>query len=388
MSVRKWEPIGNSQRAIQSHRCVIENDDGSDIMTEVKITIHLHGALLRAIAEPMIDMVSEASMVGGTALSMFLPEPRRKYQMQNPITLGDSDSVFIPTPHGVRVHAKILRKRAIMVNKLHSNSFDALCLHGALGSAFCFRNLLPGLAHALGGSVAAYDRPPFGLSELTKGTKFQFGLQEEAALTLSTARALGLQVRTRRLVLVGHSLGGAVALRTALNIPTAIGGLVLLAPALSVAMPGAAFSAVRAALAVPPIGRRFVREHFRAMAKEERLQRRFGDNTDIREGYIRPLRRAGWDEEMRSYLQSFGGYSLWDLEKQLQALAVPTLIVAAASDSVVGEASLERLSHTLPNATFIRIPNTSHLMFEDNPAAVLHAISEWARRNLHADNHS
>jgi len=308
-----------------------------ELITDAQISVLSHGALVQALALPALKAAREVASLGFTAIIAFVPERRRPVRLrhvnqngkgdngkrkeedvwtrgiQKAHELGDPDSIFISTtPHRVRLHAKVVRYRPEVLETvfdgeapLSPESHDVLCLHGAMGSAHCFRDMQKGLSNMFQGSAAAFDRPPFGLSELSPVrtvSKLPFGLVNEAELTTSAIRALRL--RSDSLVLVGHSMGGALALRYAIDNPEKPKALILLAPALSVRIPRALRAALRATFAVPPVGRRVIRERCRVMAKNVRHR----TSARAHEGYTRPMRRMHWDEGLRNYLKDFSGF--------------------------------------------------------------------------------
>lgn len=347
----------------------MQSDDDFDTLSDARVTLALHGALLQAVAGATGTVLQEAASIASLPFTVLLPEGDTP-DVSAAHRLGDPDSVFLPTvPQHIRVHAKVARAPSRT-----NRSYDALLLHGLLGSAFCFRRVLAPVAHLLGGTAAAFDRPPFGLSESAAAT--DFSLAGEASLTASVARSLRL--RANRVVLIGHSLGGAVALRAALDAPPA--ALVLLAPALRVPYPRAMRAAARFALAHPPIGRRVVRRRMRDVARAAAEDPRMPG--EVYRGYSRPMEKVDWDESMRAYLRSFEGFDVWEWREELAKMDVPVLVVAADGDAVVSETALLRLCETLPRATMVRLKGVSHLMFEDDPDALVRVVRRWAKREL------
>ena len=122
---------------------------------------------------------------------------------------------------------------------------DALvCLHGANGSEFSFRRLLPRVAAAAPGTrCIAFDRPPYGLSTRpdppgrssgdrsgdasSSGVDFVYTAAGQAELTLALMDALGV----RTAALLGHSAGAPVALDAALVAPERVRSYIAVAPA-------------------------------------------------------------------------------------------------------------------------------------------------------------
>lgn len=98
---------------------------------------------------------------------------------------------------------------------------DVLLIHGGMGSAEDFSDLLTTLAADF--RVTAVDRPGFGWSAAPSSEAV---LSENALRLASLADSLGLQ----KPLLLGQSYGGAVALRMALDRPDGYAGLILLAP--------------------------------------------------------------------------------------------------------------------------------------------------------------
>lgn len=368
-----YSPKDGSDRQVvlQKRRVAfrMQSDDSFDAFSDARVTLALHGALLQAMAGATGSVLQEAASIASLPFTALLPEGETP-DVSAAHHLGDADSVFVPTvPQHIRVHAKVVRGPART-----ANGYDALLLHGLLGSAFCFRSVLAPIAHLLGGTAAAFDRPPFGLSEPTAATDFT--LAGEASLTTSVARSLRL--RAGRVVLIGHSMGGAVALRAALD--TAPAALVLLAPALQVPYPAPMRAAARLALAHPPLGRSMVRRRMRDVARVAAEDPRMP--SEVHAGYALPMRREDWDEGMRAYLRSFQGFDVWEWRDELARLDVPVLVIAADRDAVVSDTALKRLCETLPRATLARLDGVSHLMFEDDPDALVGVVQRWAEREL------
>lgn len=167
-----------------------------------------------------------------------------------PAELADPDSRFVTVDvrgQSVTVHYKEIRGRSPSDPSASSSSspasappedFALVCLHGANGSEFSFRNLLPRVARETGARCVAFDRPPYGLSSRPRAPKdegegavnFAYTPEGQAELTLAVMDALGV----RRAALLGHSAGAPVALDAALIAPERCARLIMVAPAVFV----------------------------------------------------------------------------------------------------------------------------------------------------------
>ena len=171
-------------------------------------------------------------------------EPDPPTGLVPPTDLADPDSKFVTVRvrgESVDVHYKErLPPPGRSGGESSSSSVDALvCLHGANGSEFSFRNLLPRVAAESGVRAVAFDRPPYGLSsrpalppasssdDAAGGANFVYTPEGQAELTLAVMDALGI----RKAALLGHSAGAPVALDAACAAPERCPELVFVAPA-------------------------------------------------------------------------------------------------------------------------------------------------------------
>jgi pimeloyl-ACP methyl ester carboxylesterase len=170
-------------------------------------------------------------------------EPDPPTGLVPPTDLADPDSKFVTVRvrgESVDVHYKErLPPPGRSGGESSSSSVDALvCLHGANGSEFSFRNLLPRVAAESGVRAVAFDRPPYGLSsrpalppasssdDAAGGANFVYTPEGQAELTLAVMDALGI----RKAALLGHSAGAPVALDAACAAPERCPELVFVAP--------------------------------------------------------------------------------------------------------------------------------------------------------------
>jgi pimeloyl-ACP methyl ester carboxylesterase len=72
--------------------------------------------------------------------------------------------------------------------------------------------------------------------------------------------------------------------------------------------------------------------------------------------------------------RSQGGVDWWAV---LDAIAAPTLVLRGAESTVLDRDVAERMAARLPRGRFVEIPRAVHTLHEDNPEAVLTAISEF-----------
>ena len=120
-------------------------------------------------------------------------------------------------------------------------------LHGANGSTFSFRRLLPLVAARVGVRAIAVDRPPYGLtSRPMKTGEFAYSKRGQAKLMVKFLEKLELE----NVILVGHSAGTNVAMEMALQMNKLktkdsrlnVAGMLFISPAVFVPKPSSSLS--------------------------------------------------------------------------------------------------------------------------------------------------
>lgn len=175
------------------------------------------------------------------------PDPKPLQGLVPPAQLADADSKFVTVEMDgvpIVVHYKESlpppsrdaseNERAAPPASGTKNVDALVCLHGANGSTYSFRNLLPRVAAEANVRAIAIDRPPYGLTSRPKpppgepsGFHRVYSAEGAAELTLKVMSALGVE----RAALLGHSAGAPVALDAALLNPERCAALLAVAPA-------------------------------------------------------------------------------------------------------------------------------------------------------------
>lgn len=280
-----------------------------------------------------------------------------------PQTLADPDSQFIEV-NGVTVHYKIKGE----------GEPTLILLHGFGASTYSWREVLTPLSQY--GTVIAYDRPAFGLTE--RPTSWEEG-ENPYSGNNQVEILVGLmdRLQIKKAILIGNSAGGTISLNAALTYPERVEGLILVDAA---AYQGGGSPAwVRPLLQTPQldhlgplIARRI------SIRGEEFIKSAWSDPSlitpEIFAGYRKPLQAENWDIALWELTKAS---SSSNLEDRIPEINLPALVISGADDSIVPLALSLRLSDELPNARLAVFQDCGHLPQEECPALFMNAVQEF-----------
>lgn len=282
-----------------------------------------------------------------------------------PRELADPDSRFIEV-NGLTVHYKVMGRGQPVF----------LLLHGFGASTFSWHKVMAPLAQM--GTVIAFDRPAFGLTErpLQWAGESPYSTAFAVSLTVGLLDALGVD----RAILVGNSAGGTVALATYLRYPQRVQALVLVDPAVYIG--GGSRGTVLGWLLRTPQARRLGPLLVRSIQTlgERALPQAWHDpallTEEDRAGYRRPLQAENWDRALWEFALAARPP---DLPGQLGRVQVPTLVITGDDDRIVPTEQSVRLAGEIPGAALVVIPEAGHVPHEEKPEEFLRAVFDFVR---------
>ncbi len=282
-------------------------------------------------------------------------------------SLADPDSKFI-TIDGVQVHYKIYG----------SGQPVYILLHGFGASTFSWREVTGPLSQH--GTVIAYDRPAFGLTERPLPGSWTgdspYGAQANIRLLFSLMDALQVQ----QAILVGNSAGGTVAVQAALQNPARVSALILVDAAVYPAG-GPRFGLMAPFVNTPQMNR--VGPYLvRSIAGDQGtdfLKTAWHDPAKITDailaGYRKPLQVDNWDIGLWEYTKAGSGNE--DLPAHLTELKMPVLVIAGDDDRIIPTDLSVQLSKDIPGARLNILTGCGHVPHEECPAPFLKSVSDF-----------
>lgn len=285
-----------------------------------------------------------------------------------PQTLGDPDSQFREV-NGLSVHTKIAGQ----------GEPTLILLHGFGASIYSWREVTAPLSQY--GTVIAYDRPAFGLTE--RPTSWEEGANPYSGEN-QVEILIGLMddLQVEKAILVGNSAGGTVALNTAFAYPERVAALILVDAA--VYQGGGAPALIRPLLQTPQLdhlGPLIARQI--SVRGDDFIKSAWSDPSlitpEIFANYRKPLRSKNWDIALWELTKASSSSALAD---RIPELILPALVISGEDDTIVPLALSLRLAEELPGAQLAVFEDCGHLPQEECPDLFLDAVVAFILEDL------
>jgi pimeloyl-ACP methyl ester carboxylesterase len=280
-----------------------------------------------------------------------------------PQQLADPDSRFVEI-NGLSVHYRMMGQGAPVI----------ILLHGFGASLFSWHAVMEPLSHY--GTVIAYDRPAFGLTE----RPMQWSGQNPYSPEANVALLLGLldHFNVQKAILVGNSAGGTVSMQFALQYPERVEALILVDPAVYEGGGPAWVRILGKTLEMQHIGPLFVRSM--QTSALDIVKKAWHDPSKITQetwdGYTKPLKADHWDRAVWNFTMASHDTGLL---QHLQDFKLPILILTGDDDRIVPTVNSVKLAGELPGAKLVVIPQAGHVPQEEQPAAFMQAVEEFVK---------
>ena len=276
--------------------------------------------------------------------------------------LADPDSQFIDI-NNLEVHYKIAGRGEPVF----------ILLHGFGASTFSWREVMEPLSEI--GTVVAYDRPAFGLTERPlewEGVN-PYSQESNLAILLGLMDVLSIE----KAILVGNSAGGTVATAFTLAYPDRVQALVQVNAAIYQTMPDSPL--LRWVLQTPQMNHigPLISRRLAGSQGDDFLQNAWHDpsrlqaDPEIILGYRKPLMVDGWDRALWQFTRAAQAP---DLAERLIQINVPTLVISGDDDQIVPVENSRRLAQDIPGSELVILKNCGHLPQEECPQAFLLAL--------------
>lgn len=278
--------------------------------------------------------------------------------------LADPDSQFIQI-NGLDVHVKS-RGQGEPVFVL---------LHGFGASLYSWNPVLEPLSQI--GTVIAFDRPAFGLTERPLDWEGQNPYNPDAQVDL----LIGLldHFGVEQAILVGNSAGGSVAMQATLTHPERVAALILVDPA--VYSGGGSPNWIRPVLGTPQarrLGPLFARQI--QQRGPQLIELAWHDpsliSPETLELYKKALQADNWDKALWEFTLASRDLNL---DEKLDQFSLPVLVITGDDDRIVPTADSIRLAGELPNASLSVIEAAGHVPHEEKPEAFMDAVREFLK---------
>ena len=286
---------------------------------------------------------------------------------QPPEDLADQDSQFIEI-NEINVHYK---------QQGEGEPFFIL-MHGFGASTFSWREVMDPLSQY--GTVIAYDRPAFGLTERPLTWDGINPYSQEGNIKL----LMGLmdEFQIDQAVLVGNSAGGTLATAFTLAHPDRVMALIEVDAAIYQTMPNSML--LDWLLNTPQIDQigPLISRRLAGQSGEDFIQRAWHDpsmlenNPEILEGYRKPLMAQNWDRALWEHTKATDAPGLAGRLDQIQ---VPTLVLSGDDDQIVPVENSRRLAEDIPGAELFIFENCGHLPQEECPNAFMSAVIDFLK---------
>jgi pimeloyl-ACP methyl ester carboxylesterase len=316
----------------------------------MKIRRFLRGAGITLVVLLLILVVGPFLVPVPPASGTFSPE-----------SLAGPDGTFVEI-NGLNVHYKMMGQGKPVF----------ILLHGFGASLFSWHAVMEPLSHY--GTVIAYDRPAFGLTErpLKWSGQNPYGPEANVALLLGLMDHFGIQ----KALLIGNSAGGTLSMQFALQYPQRVQALILVDPAVYENGGPAWVRLLGKTPQMQHLGPLFVRSIQKSGL--DLIRTAWHDPSKITQetwdGYTLPLKADHWDQALWNFTMASHDTGLL---QHLQDFKVPILVITGEDDRIVPTADSVKLAGELPGTSLVIIPDAGHVPHEEQPTAFMQAAETF-----------
>jgi pimeloyl-ACP methyl ester carboxylesterase len=278
-----------------------------------------------------------------------------------PESLTGPDSSFVEI-NGLKAHFQMMGQGQPVF----------ILLHGFGASLFSWHAVMEPLSAS--GTVIAYDRPAFGLTERPLKWKGQnpYGPEANIALLLGLMDHFGVQ----KAFLIGNSAGGTLSMQFAIQYPQRVQALILVDPAVYENGGPAWVRILGKTPQMQHLGPLFVRSIQKSGL--DLIQEAWHDPSKITQatwdGYTLPLKADAWDQALWFFTMASHDTGLL---QHLQDFKLPILVITGDDDRIVPTADSVKLAGELPGAKLVVIQEAGHVPHEEQPAVFMQVINEF-----------
>jgi len=234
---------------------------------------------------------------------------------------------------------------------------NLVLIHGAVGNHLQWPADLRRLS---GTNVYALDLPGHGRSE---GNGYP-----SIASYAGTIQQFMDYLDLRSVTLLGHSMGGGIALTQALQADCRLNSIVIIASAAQLRTSAALLNSFRTAISAGNLGAGLC--EFSAQL--------FG--TTAQSGIIEPGRQLLATVSPTTLLNDYLACDSLDLTPHLGQIALPVLVIGGREDNVVPIGDTLALAQSIPNAQWLDIEGTGHMLILEKPDTVTRAIQDFLQQ--------
>ncbi len=220
--------------------------------------------------------------------------------------------------------------------------------------------------------VIAPDLRGFGESPVPEGVYTMDAMADDVVELLETLEIMG------PVVIGGLSMGGYIALSLAVRYPTRVRGLILMDTRAGADTPEAAEGreatarAVLAADSTAALSATMLPRLFSKMSLEQRPER------------VEPMKAVIERTAPIGVAGALRGMAIRpDRRGDLAKIAVPTLVIVGADDTITPPAEAQAMAEAIPNARLEVIPDAAHMAPYENHAAANAAILQFLQSLEH-----
>jgi pimeloyl-ACP methyl ester carboxylesterase len=278
-----------------------------------------------------------------------------------PESLTGPDSSFVEI-NGLKAHFQMMGQGQPVF----------ILLHGFGASLYSWHAVMEPLSAS--GTVIAYDRPAFGLTERPLKWKGQnpYGPEANIALLLGLMDHFGVQ----KAFLIGNSAGGTLSMQFAIQYPQRVQALILVDPAVYENGGPAWVRILGKTPQMQHLGPLFVRSIQKSGL--DLIQEAWHDPSKITQatwdGYTLPLKADAWDQALWFFTMASHDTGLL---QHLQDFKLPILVITGDDDRIVPTADSVKLAGELPGAKLVVIQEAGHVPHEEQPAVFMQVINEF-----------